>query len=98
MGWVLGKEEQVKVPLRSRRGRFQFCVLTFFSFLPIAVVDKRDSLRPARSVAVAIHYSIGLAERYGTPWHRVNLYPEFALPARFADLLSIYANVRDHLH
>ena len=35
----------------------------------IAVVDKRDPLRPAYSVAVAIHYAIELAERYGVRWH-----------------------------
>jgi S1-C subfamily serine protease len=38
----------------------------------VAVVDKRDSLRPAHSVAVAIHYAIELAERYGAPWHGVD--------------------------
>jgi serine protease Do len=38
----------------------------------IAVVDKRDPLRPAYSVAVAIHYAIELAERYGVRWHGVN--------------------------
>jgi len=35
----------------------------------IAVVDKRDPLRPAYSVAVAIHYAIELAERHGVRWH-----------------------------
>lgn len=35
----------------------------------IAVVDKRDSLRPAYSVGVAIHYAIELAERYGVRWY-----------------------------
>jgi len=35
----------------------------------IAVVDRRDSLRPAYSVAVAIHYAIELAERHGARWH-----------------------------
>jgi serine protease Do len=34
----------------------------------IGVVDKRDSLRPAYSIAVAIHYAIELAQRYGAPW------------------------------
>jgi S1-C subfamily serine protease len=38
----------------------------------IGVVDKRDSLRPAYSVAVAIHYAIELAERYGARWHGVD--------------------------
>lgn len=38
----------------------------------IAVVDKRDSLRPAYSIAVAIHYAIELAERHGVRWHSVN--------------------------
>ncbi len=38
----------------------------------IAVVDKRDSLRPAYSVAVAIHYAIDLAERHGVHWHGVD--------------------------
>jgi len=37
----------------------------------VAVVDKRDSLRPAYSVAVAIHYAIELAERHGVRWHQV---------------------------
>ncbi len=35
----------------------------------IAVVDKRDALRPEYSVAVAIHYVIELAERNHAPWH-----------------------------
>ena len=35
----------------------------------IAVVDKRDPLRPAYSVGVAIHYAIELAERLGVRWH-----------------------------
>ena len=35
----------------------------------IAVVDKRDPLRPAYSVGVAIHYAIELAERHGVRWH-----------------------------
>jgi S1-C subfamily serine protease len=38
----------------------------------IAIVDKRDPLRPAYSVAVAIHYAIELAERHGVRWHGVN--------------------------
>jgi len=38
----------------------------------IGVVDKRDSLRPAYSIAVAIHYAIELAQRYGAPWHGVD--------------------------
>ena len=38
----------------------------------IAVVDKRDSLRPAYSIAVAIHYAIALAERHGARWHGVD--------------------------
>jgi serine protease Do len=39
----------------------------------IGVVDKRDSLRPAYSIAVAIHYAIELAQRYGAPWRGVDL-------------------------
>ena len=35
----------------------------------VAVVDKRDSLRPDYSIAVAIHYVIELAERNGVRWH-----------------------------
>jgi len=35
----------------------------------IAVIDKRNALRPDRSVAVAIHYAIELAERRGVRWH-----------------------------
>jgi S1-C subfamily serine protease len=35
----------------------------------IAVVDRRDPLRPSYSVAVAIHYAIELAERQGVRWH-----------------------------
>ena len=35
----------------------------------IAVVDKRDSLRPNYSVAVSIQYAIELANRYGARWH-----------------------------
>jgi serine protease Do len=35
----------------------------------VAVADKRDSLRPAYSVAVSIHYAIELAERHGVRWH-----------------------------
>jgi serine protease Do len=35
----------------------------------IAVVDKRNALRPAYSFAVAIHYAIELAERRGVRWH-----------------------------
>jgi serine protease Do len=38
----------------------------------IAVVDKRDPLRPAYSVAVAIHYAIELAVRNGVRWHGVD--------------------------
>jgi S1-C subfamily serine protease len=38
----------------------------------IAVVDKRDPLRPAYSVGVAIHYAIELASRHGVPWHGVD--------------------------
>ena len=36
------------------------------------VVDMRDSLRPTYSIAVAIHYAIELAQRYGAPWHGVD--------------------------
>jgi serine protease Do len=35
----------------------------------IAVVDKRDSLRPSYSIAVSIRYAIELAERHGVRWH-----------------------------
>jgi S1-C subfamily serine protease len=35
----------------------------------IAVVDKRDPLRPLYSMAVAIHYAIDLAERHKVRWH-----------------------------
>ena len=35
----------------------------------IAVVDKRNTLRPAYSFAVAIHYAIELAERNGVRWY-----------------------------
>jgi S1-C subfamily serine protease len=35
----------------------------------VAVVDKRDTLRPSYSVAVAIHYAIDLAERHKVRWH-----------------------------
>lgn|ERR1035437_6809936 len=38
----------------------------------IGVVDKRDSLRPTYSIAVAIHYVIELAQRYGAPWQSVD--------------------------
>ena len=38
----------------------------------IAVVDKRDSLRPSYSVAVSVRYAIGLAERHGVRWHGVD--------------------------
>jgi hypothetical protein len=38
----------------------------------IAVVDKRDPLRPSYSVAVAIHYAIELAERHNARWHGVD--------------------------
>jgi len=38
----------------------------------IGVVDKRDSLRPSYSIAVAIHYAIELAQRYEAPWHGVD--------------------------
>jgi serine protease Do len=38
----------------------------------IGVVDKRDSLRPSYSIAVAIHYVIELAQRYGAPWQSVD--------------------------
>jgi S1-C subfamily serine protease len=38
----------------------------------IGVVDKRDSLRPTYSIAVAIHYAIELAQRSGAPWHGVD--------------------------
>ena len=38
----------------------------------IAVVDRRNSLQPSHSVAVAIHYAIELAERFGAPWHGVD--------------------------
>ena len=34
----------------------------------IGVVDKRDSLRVDYSIAVAIHYAIELANRYGAHW------------------------------
>jgi len=36
----------------------------------IAVVEKRDTLRPAYSIAVAIHYAIELADRNAAPWHK----------------------------
>jgi S1-C subfamily serine protease len=35
----------------------------------VAVIDKRDSLRPDYSIAVAIHYAIELAERNGVRWY-----------------------------
>ena len=35
----------------------------------IAVVVKRDTLRPDYSIAVAIHYAIELANRHGVRWH-----------------------------
>lgn len=35
----------------------------------MAVVDKRDPVRPDYSIAVAIHYVIELAERNHAPWH-----------------------------
>jgi serine protease Do len=35
----------------------------------VAVVDKRDSLRPAYSIAVSIHYAIELAKRCGARWY-----------------------------
>lgn len=35
----------------------------------VAVIDKRDSLRPSYSIAVAIHYAIELAEHNGVRWH-----------------------------
>jgi serine protease Do len=38
----------------------------------IGVIDKRDSLRPAYSIAVAIHYAIELAGRNGARWHSVD--------------------------
>jgi len=38
----------------------------------IAIVDKRDSLRPEYSIAVSIHYAIELAERYGARWRRAD--------------------------
>jgi serine protease Do len=38
----------------------------------IGVIDKRDSLRPAYSIAVAIHYAIELAQHYRTPWHALD--------------------------
>jgi serine protease Do len=38
----------------------------------IGMVDKRDSLRPALSIALAIHYAIELAQRYAAPWHGVD--------------------------
>jgi S1-C subfamily serine protease len=37
----------------------------------IAVVDQRDALQPAHSVAVAIHYAIELADRLGVKWYDV---------------------------
>ena len=38
----------------------------------IAVVEKRDSLRPSYSVAVSIHHAIELAQRNGVRWHGVD--------------------------
>jgi len=38
----------------------------------IAVVDKRNTLRPDYSFAVAIHYAVELAERSGARWHAVD--------------------------
>jgi serine protease Do len=38
----------------------------------IGVIDKRDSLRPGYSIAVAIHYAIELAQRYRAPWYGVD--------------------------
>ena len=35
----------------------------------IAVVDKRNALRPENSIAVAIHYAIELAEHHSVRWH-----------------------------
>lgn len=37
----------------------------------IAVIDKRNSLRPSHSVAVSIRYAIALAERCGVKWHAI---------------------------
>ena len=38
----------------------------------IAVIDKRNSLRPDYSIAVAIHYVIELAERHNVRWHGID--------------------------
>lgn len=38
----------------------------------VAVIDKRDTLRPSYSIAVAIHYAIELAEQHGVRWHETN--------------------------
>ncbi len=38
----------------------------------VAVVDMRNSLQPSHSVAVAIHYAIELAERFGAPWQGID--------------------------
>jgi S1-C subfamily serine protease len=38
----------------------------------IGVIDKRDSLRPAYSIAVAIHYALELADRYGARWYGID--------------------------
>jgi len=35
----------------------------------IAVIDKRDTLRPDHSIAVAVHYAIELADRHQARWH-----------------------------
>jgi hypothetical protein len=38
----------------------------------IAVIDKRNALRPEYSIAVAIHCAIELAERNKARWHGVD--------------------------
>jgi S1-C subfamily serine protease len=38
----------------------------------VAVIDKRDSLRPSYSIAVSIHYATELAERHGVRWHGID--------------------------
>jgi serine protease DegQ len=66
-----GPSDALMVDIRLRPGNSGSPV-----YLPnggvIAIVDKRDSLRPEYSIAVAIHCAIELAERYGARWRQAD--------------------------
>ena len=63
--------DAVEIDIHLRRGNSGSPVYRLGGGV-IAVVDKRNTLRPDYSFAVAIHYAVELAERSGARWHGVD--------------------------